>query len=62
VCERARRGANGVQSPRKAGAWYRAELAEGPRELGLRIDGGAGKDGRYFEIAGVPERLAERVD
>jgi conjugative relaxase-like TrwC/TraI family protein len=48
------------RAARANGAWYRAELAEGLRGLGLRIDGGTGKDGRYFEVTGVPERLAER--
>ncbi|HTZ85966.1 MAG TPA: MobF family relaxase [Solirubrobacteraceae bacterium] len=48
------------RAARANGAWYRAELAEGLRDLGLRIEGGTGKDGRYFEVAGVPERLAER--
>ncbi|HUA74315.1 MAG TPA: MobF family relaxase [Solirubrobacteraceae bacterium] len=48
------------RAARANGAWYRAELAEGLRELGLQVDGGTGKDGRYFEVAGVPERLTER--
>jgi conjugative relaxase-like TrwC/TraI family protein len=48
------------RAARANGAWYRAELAEGLRELGLQVEGGKGKDGRYFQVAGVPERLAER--
>jgi conjugative relaxase-like TrwC/TraI family protein len=48
------------RSARANGAWYRAELANGLRELGLEIRGGTGRDGRYFEIAGVPEKLSER--
>jgi conjugative relaxase-like TrwC/TraI family protein len=48
------------RAARANGAWYRAELADGLRELGLEINGGTGRDGRYFEVAGVPERLSER--
>ncbi len=48
------------RAARANGAWYRAELADGLRELGLEINGGAGRDGRYFEVAGVPEKLSER--
>jgi conjugative relaxase-like TrwC/TraI family protein len=48
------------RSARANGAWYRAELAQGLQELGLEIRGRTGKDGRYFEVAGVPERLSER--
>ena len=42
------------------GAWYRAELAYSLGELGLDVRGGQGKDGRYFEVAGVPADLAKR--
>jgi hypothetical protein len=48
------------RSARTNGAWYRAELAIGLRGLGLEINSGTGRDGRYFEIAGVPEKLSER--
>jgi conjugative relaxase-like TrwC/TraI family protein len=48
------------RSARANGAWYRAELACGLQELGLEIRGRSGKDGRYFEVAGVPEKLSER--
>jgi conjugative relaxase-like TrwC/TraI family protein len=48
------------RSARANGAWYRAELASGLQELGLEIRGGTGRDGRYFEVAGVPEALSER--
>jgi len=48
------------RSARANGAWYRAELADGLQELGLEIRGGTGRDGRYFEVAGVPEALSER--
>jgi conjugative relaxase-like TrwC/TraI family protein len=48
------------RSARANGAWYRAELALGLQELGLEIRGRTGRDGRYFEVAGVPEKLSER--
>jgi conjugative relaxase-like TrwC/TraI family protein len=48
------------RAARVNGAWYRAQLADGLRELGLEIRGGTGRDGRYFEVAGVPEKLSER--
>jgi conjugative relaxase-like TrwC/TraI family protein len=48
------------RSARANGAWYRAELANGLQELGLEIHGGTGRDGRYFEVAGVPEKLSDR--
>ncbi len=48
------------RAARANGAWYRAELADGLRELGLEINGGTGRDGRYFEVAGVPQQLSER--
>jgi conjugative relaxase-like TrwC/TraI family protein len=48
------------RAARANGAWYRAELAQGLQQLGLEIRAGTGRDGRYFEVAGVPERLSER--
>lgn len=48
------------RSARANGAWYRAELAYGLQGLGLEINGRTGRDGRYFEVAGVPEGLSER--
>jgi conjugative relaxase-like TrwC/TraI family protein len=48
------------RAARANGAWYRAELANGLQELGLEIRGRVGRDGRYFEVAGVPEQLSER--
>ncbi|HEX4438414.1 MAG TPA: MobF family relaxase [Solirubrobacteraceae bacterium] len=48
------------RAARANGAWYRAELAHGLQELGLEIRGRTGRDGRYFEVAGVPEKLSER--
>jgi conjugative relaxase-like TrwC/TraI family protein len=48
------------KSARENGAWYRAELAENLRSLGLRIERRTGKNERYFEVSGVPEDLASR--
>ena len=45
---------------RENGAWYRAELAHGLQQQGLEIEGQTGRDGRYFEVAGVPKELSER--
>jgi conjugative relaxase-like TrwC/TraI family protein len=46
------------KSARENGAWYRAELAEGLKNLGLQIDRRTGNGERYFEVTGVPEDLA----
>jgi conjugative relaxase-like TrwC/TraI family protein len=41
------------------GAFYRSALAEELAREGYRIDQSTGRDGKYFEIAGVPEELRE---
>jgi conjugative relaxase-like TrwC/TraI family protein len=48
------------RSARTNGAWYRAELAYGLQELGIEVRGRTGRGGRYFEVAGIPEKLTER--
>jgi conjugative relaxase-like TrwC/TraI family protein len=48
------------RSARANGAWYRAELASELGQLGLEVQGRKGRDGRYFELKGVPPELAER--
>ncbi len=48
------------RAARANGAWYRSELAEGLGRLGVEVQGGTGRDGRYFEVQGVPEKLSER--
>jgi conjugative relaxase-like TrwC/TraI family protein len=45
---------------RENGAWYRAELARGLEQRGLAVQGQTGRDGRYFEVKGVPKDLSER--
>jgi len=46
------------RSQRANGDWYRAELAHELRQLGLEVRGRTGRDGRFFELAGVPEELS----
>jgi conjugative relaxase-like TrwC/TraI family protein len=43
----------------EVGAFYRSALAEELAREGYRIEQGTGRDGKYFEIAGVPEQLRE---
>lgn len=47
------------RSGREVGAFYRSALAHELSERGYAIDGGTGKEGRYFEIAGVPQALLD---
>jgi conjugative relaxase-like TrwC/TraI family protein len=47
------------RSARELGAFYRSALAEELAGEGYEIERGTGKDGRYFEIAGVPRGLVE---
>ncbi len=47
------------RSARELGAYYRSALAQELGELGYTIEGGTGKEGRYFEIAGVPRGLSD---
>ncbi len=47
------------RSARELGALYRAALADELVREGYAIEQGTGKDGRYFEIAGVPRELCE---
>jgi len=46
-------------SAREVGAFYRSALAHELSQRGYEIDGGTGKEGRYFEIAGVPQGLLD---
>jgi len=47
------------RAARELGAYYRSELADGLASRGYGIRSGTGRDGRYFEIAGVPDGLLE---
>jgi conjugative relaxase-like TrwC/TraI family protein len=47
------------RSAREMGAFYRAALADELVREGYTVERGAGKDGRYFEIVGVPQGLRE---
>ncbi len=47
------------RSARELGAFYRSTLADELTQEGYTIERGTGKDGRYFEIQGVPRELRE---
>jgi conjugative relaxase-like TrwC/TraI family protein len=47
------------RSARELGAFYRSSLADELASEGYEIERATGKDGRYFEIAGVPRVLIE---
>ena len=47
------------RSAREVGAYYRSALAHQLSERGYAIEAGTGKQGRYFEITGVPQGLLE---
>jgi conjugative relaxase-like TrwC/TraI family protein len=47
------------RSARELGAFYRSALADELVREWYAIEQGTGKDGRYFEIAGVPRELCE---
>ena len=47
------------RSARELGAFYRSALADELVREGYAIEQGTGKDGRYFEIVGVPRELCE---
>jgi conjugative relaxase-like TrwC/TraI family protein len=43
----------------EVGAFYRSALADELAREGYRIEQDTGRDGKYFEIAGIPEQLRE---
>ncbi|MFZ2114698.1 MAG: MobF family relaxase, partial [Solirubrobacteraceae bacterium] len=47
------------RSARELGAYYRSALAHQLQQRGYAIEQGAGRHGRYFEIAGVPRGLLD---
>lgn len=47
------------RSARELGAYYRSALAHELTERGYRIERGTGKNGRYFEIEGVPRSMLD---
>jgi conjugative relaxase-like TrwC/TraI family protein len=47
------------RSARELGAYYRSALAHELAERGYRIERGTGRNGRYFEIAGVPRGMLD---
>jgi conjugative relaxase-like TrwC/TraI family protein len=50
-----------VRHGREGGAYFRSELASRLLELGLQIEHGTGKQGRFFEVGGVPHDVCERL-
>ena len=44
---------------REVGAYYRSSLAQELSQRGYSIERGVGKEGRYFEVAGIPRRLID---
>jgi conjugative relaxase-like TrwC/TraI family protein len=48
------------RSQRVNGAWYRAELAQELRGLGLALKRRTGREGRFFEVTGLPDSLVKR--
>jgi ATP-dependent exoDNAse (exonuclease V) alpha subunit len=49
------------RAARELGAFYRAALADELRSQGYGIEAGTGKDGRYFELHGVPVSAREAL-
>jgi conjugative relaxase-like TrwC/TraI family protein len=47
------------RAAREVGAFYRSALAHELAQRGYTIEVGTGKEGRYFEIAGVPQGLID---
>ena len=49
------------RAARELGAFYRGALAEELQEQGYSIVAGTGRDGRYFEVAGISETAREAL-
>ncbi len=47
------------RAARELGAFYRSALAEELADEGYEVERNTGKDGKYFELAGVPRGLCE---
>ncbi|HXB64881.1 MAG TPA: MobF family relaxase [Solirubrobacteraceae bacterium] len=47
------------RSAREVGAYYRSALAHQLQQRGYEIERGTGKEGRYFEIQGVPRGMLD---
>jgi len=45
------------RAARELGAFYRGALAQELRQQGYEVVAGTGRDGRYFEVAGISENL-----
>lgn len=49
------------RSARELGAFYRGALAQELQEQGYEVIAGTGRDGRYFEVAGISEGAREAL-
>ncbi|MHB8533364.1 MAG: MobF family relaxase [Solirubrobacteraceae bacterium] len=49
------------RAARELGAFYRGALADELQEQGYEITAGTGRDGRYFEVAGISEDLRDAL-
>jgi conjugative relaxase-like TrwC/TraI family protein len=49
------------RAARELGAFYRGALAEELQQQGYSIVAGTGRDGRYFEVAGISERARDAL-
>jgi conjugative relaxase-like TrwC/TraI family protein len=49
------------RAARELGAFYRGALAEELQQQGYTVVAGAGRDGRYFEVAGISENVREAL-
>ncbi len=47
------------RAAREVGAYYRLALAAELSSRGYRVEPGTGRNGRYFELAGIPRELGE---
>ncbi len=49
------------RAARELGAFYRGALAQELRQQGYEVVAGTGRDGRYFEVAGISENLRDAL-
>jgi conjugative relaxase-like TrwC/TraI family protein len=49
------------RAARELGAFYRGALAEELQQQGYEVVAGTGRDGRYFEVAGISENVREAL-
>jgi conjugative relaxase-like TrwC/TraI family protein len=49
------------RAARELGAFYRSALADELQQQGYEVAAGSGRDGRYFEVAGISENLRDAL-